>query len=95
MLTNLKKNHRYVFYKQIPTSDQIVEFRAVLISVSGNTLLVHSYESEDQVYHGHSKHCVWSIPCKWIIKVEIADEDIVIDHDDIFVSSTEEMIVID
>ncbi len=91
MLTNLKKNHRYVFYKKLPNSKEIKEFRAILISVSHNTLLVHSYESEDQLYYGYSKHCVWSIPSKWIIKVEIADEDEVVDHDDIFT----ELIVID
>ena len=91
MLSNLKKNHRYVFYKQIQDSKIIKEFRAVVISVSNNTLLVHSYESEDQLYHCHSKHCVWSIPSKWIIKVEVADEDNVVDHDDIFT----ELIVVD
>jgi hypothetical protein len=91
MLTNLKKNHRYVFYKKLPNSKEIKEFRAIVISVSNNTLLVHSYESEDQLYHCHSKHCVWSIPSKWIIKFEVSDEDIAIDHNDIFT----ELIVLD
>ena len=91
MLNELKKNHRYVFYKKLPNSKEPIEFRAVVISVSNNTLLVHSYESEDPLYHCHSKQCVWSIPSKWIIKVEIADEDKVVDHDDIFT----ELIVID
>jgi hypothetical protein len=91
MLTNLKKNHRYVFYKKLPTLKEPIEFRAVLIGVSNNTLLVHSYESEDQLYHCHSKQCVWSIPSKWIVKVEIADEDEVVNHDDIFT----ELIVVD
>jgi hypothetical protein len=95
MLSNLKKNHRYVFYKKLPNSDYIKEFRAILISVNSNTLLVHSYESEDQVYYTYSKHCVWSMPSQWIVKVEVSDEDEVVDHDDIFVSSTEEMIVLE
>jgi len=42
MLTNLKKNHRYVFYKQLSDSKEIKKIRAILISVSNNTLLVHS-----------------------------------------------------
>ena len=95
MLSNLKKNHRYVFYKKRPNSRDIKEFRAVLISVNSNTLLVHSYESEEQVYYNYSKHCIWSIPIKWIVKVEVENEDEVVDHDDIFISSTEEMIVLE
>lgn len=58
MFFNLKKNHRYVFYKQRPGADYITEFRAILISMNNSTLLVHSYESEDQLYYSYSKHCV-------------------------------------
>jgi len=82
MLNNLKKNHRYTFYQQIPNSEEIKKFRAVVVSIADNTLLVHSYETEDQLYENNKK-CVWSIPCNWIKKVDMEEDDIV-DHDDIF-----------
>jgi hypothetical protein len=93
MLSKLKKNHRYTFYEKLPNSDEIKKFRAVLISISNKTLLVHSYESDDQLNYSYSKHCVWSMPCNWIVNVEVDEEDVdvVIDHDDIFT----ELIVLD
>ena len=90
MLSNLKKNHRYTFYQKIPNSDEIKKFRAVLVSITNNTLLVHSYETEDQLYEDNKK-CVWSMPCNWIKKVDMEEEDIIVDHDDIFT----ELIVLD
>lgn len=95
MLSNLKKNHRYVFYKKHPNSEAIKEFRAVLIDINNNTLLVHSYESEDQVNYNYSNHCIWSMPSQWIVKVEVENDDEVVDHADILVSSAEEIIVLE
>lgn len=94
LLSNLKENHRYVFYKQRPNSNDITEFRAILISIRNGTLLVHSYESDDQLYYNYSKHCIWSVPTSWIKKVEVADNDITLDHEDIYLNYTEEIIEI-
>jgi hypothetical protein len=91
MLSKLKKNHRYTFYKKLPNSDEIKKFRAVLISISNHTLLVHSYESDDTLYSNYSKHCVWSMPCQWITNIEVEADDVTIDHDDIFA----ELLVLD
>ena len=95
MLSQLKRNHRYTFYKKRHESDEIKTFRATVISATNNTLLFHSYESDEYERYKFSNHCVWSMPTKWIIRVEVLEEDEVIDHSDIFVSSTEELIVLD
>ena len=91
MFSKLKKNHRYTFYKKLPNSDEIIKFRAILISINNNTLLVHSYESDDQLNYSYNKHCIWSMPCQWITNIEVESDDVVIDHDDIFT----ELIVLD
>lgn len=94
MLSNLKENHRYVFYKQRPGSDTITKFRAVVISIRDGNLLVHSYESDTQLYYNYSKHCIWSMPVNWIKMVEVENEDIAIDHEEICINYTEDIIEI-
>lgn len=84
-LTNLKKNHRYVFYKKPPNTNIIKKFTAIVISTDNNTLLVYSYESDEMDDCKYSNNCIWSIPLSWIVRVETIDKDIVVNHEDICV----------
>ena len=81
MFSELKKNHRYLFFKQLPNSNQIKSFRANLVSVCDMSLLVNNYDDDEIVVN--NRHCVVSMPSNWIIKAELISEEI-LDHNEIF-----------
>ncbi len=67
-MLELKQNHIYLFSKQMPGSEIVIEFCAIFVNIINDTLLVRDFKK------GESNTCIRSMPKNWIVNFTLLED---------------------